>query len=216
MWELIATNGFDSCLTSQLFYSYGLVPYGLVHGAQLSFECTFPSPQLFGVYNPPAAYFTLLSSMFLHVSYAHIFGNMIFLFVFGPNIEVRFGRVRYLTTYLACGIAGAAATAALAYVTGSGLVSPEVGASAAISGVLAAYLVLLPRGKILSWIGILLIPISAYWFIGIWFVLQVLFQLGGIDTGVAYIAHIGGFALGLVLALIVRATRGPQPTDYEL
>jgi len=215
VWELVVTNSFSTCLTNQLFYSYGLVPYGLVHGAQLTFQCTYPQPQLFGVYNPPAAYFTLLSSMFLHVSVLHIFGNMIFLFVFGPNIEVRFGRVRYLSTYLASGIAGAAATAALAYATGSGLFSPEVGASAAISGVLAAYIVLLPRGKILAIIGFFLIPISAYWFIGGWFLLQVLFQLGGIDTGVAYVAHIGGFALGLLLALLVRGTaKGPQ--DYEL
>jgi membrane associated rhomboid family serine protease len=215
VWELIVTNSFDSCLTSQLFYSYGLVPFGVLNGNQLSVQCTFPQAQLYGVYNPPAAYFTLLSSMFLHVSVLHILGNMIFLFVFGPNIEVRFGRVKYLATYLVSGIAGAAATVVAALWTGSNLYVPELGASAAISGVLAAYLVLLPRGKILSIIGFFLIPISAYWFIGGWFVLQVLYQLGGIDTGVAYVAHIGGFAMGLVPALLIRGkVRGPQ--DYDL
>jgi membrane associated rhomboid family serine protease len=214
--ELVVTNGFDSCLTSQLFFSYGLVPYGVSNGAQLFFQCTFPQAQLFGVYNPPAAYFTLLSSMFLHVSYLHIFGNMIFLFVFGPNVEARFGRVKYLATYLASGIAGAIATIVVAVWTGSGLIVPEVGASAAISGVLAAYLVLMPRSKIISIIGYFIIPISAFWFIGGWFLLQVLFQLGGIDTGVAYVAHIGGFALGLVLGLALRATKGVQRSEYEL
>lgn len=213
--ELVYTNGFDSCLTSQLFYSYGLVPYGLLNNAQLSFQCTFPQPQLLGVYNPPAAYFTLLSSMFLHASYLHILGNMIFLFVFGPNIEVRFGRVKYLGAYLASGVAGAVATVVIALWTGSNLVIPEIGASAAISGVLAAYLVLLPRSRVISIIGFFIVPISAFWFIGGWFLLQVLYQLAGIDTGVAYVAHIGGFALGLIVALAVRGTaRGPQ--DYEL
>jgi rhomboid family protein len=213
--ELVYTNGFDSCLTSRLFYSYGLVPYGVLNGAQLSFLCTLPQPQLMGVYNPPAAYFTLLSSMFLHASYLHILGNMIFLFVFGPNIEVRFGRVKYLGAYLASGVAGALATVAIALWTGANLVIPEIGASAAISGVLAAYLVLLPRSRVISIIGFFLIPISAFWFIGGWFLLQVLYQLAGIDTGVAYVAHIGGFALGLIVALAVRGTvRGLQ--DYEL
>jgi len=214
--ELVYTKGFDSCLTSQLFYSYGLVPYGLLNNAQLSFQCTFPQPQLLGLYNPPAAYFTLLSSMFLHANFLHIFGNMIFLFVFGPNIEVRFGRVKYLGAYLASGVAGALATVAVALWTGANLVVPEIGASAAISGVLAAYLVLLPRSKIISIIGYFIIPISAFWFIGGWFLLQVLYQLGGIDTGVAYVAHIGGFALGLVLGLLVRETRGVQRSEYEL
>jgi membrane associated rhomboid family serine protease len=212
--ELVTTNGFDPCLSGQLFYSFGLVPYSVLHGAQLSLQCSTGNVYIIGY--SPTAYFSLLSSMFLHVSFLHIFGNMLFLFVFGPNIEARFGRPKYLGTYLACGLAGEAATIATALLTGSNdLYIPEVGASAAISGVLAAYLVLLPRSRVLSIIMFFLIPISAFWFIGGWFILQVLYQLGGIDTGVAYVAHFGGFALGLVIALAVRRTsRGSR--DDEL
>ena len=211
--ELITTNGLDSCLSGQLFYSYGLVPYSILHGAQLSLQCSTGNVYLTGY--SPSVYFSLLSSMFLHVSFLHIFGNMLFLFVFGPNIEAKFGRVKYLGAYLACGLAGGAATIAAAIWTGSSsLFIPEVGASAAISGVLAAYLVLLARSRILAIIMFFLIPIGAFWFIGLWFVLQVLYQLAGIDTGVAYVAHIGGFALGLVFALLLRERRPPlQDSD---
>ena len=213
--ELIYTDGFDSCLTGQLFYAYGLVPYGVLHQSQLFYQC---SPPGFGaVVNPTAAYSTLFTSMFLHASYLHIFGNMLFLFVFGPNVEALFGRGKYLVVYLASGLAGEAATIATAFWTGSNdLYIPEIGASAAISGVLAAYLLLLPRSRILSIIGYVVIPISAFWFIGGWFVLQVLYQAGGIDTGVAYVAHFGGFALGLVFGAVLRVARGPRDTEYEI
>lgn len=212
--ELITTGGLDSCLSGQLFYSFGLVPYSVLNGAQLSLQCS--SGNIYIIGHSPAVYFSLLSSMFLHVSYLHIFGNMLFLFVFGPNVEARFGRPKYLATYLACGLAGEAATMATALWTSSNdLYIPELGASAAISGVLAAYLILLPRSRVLSIIMFFLIPISAFWFIGGWFLLQVLYQLGGIDTGVAYVAHIGGFALGLIITLAVRGTTR-KTQDYEL
>ncbi|HMD79325.1 MAG TPA: rhomboid family intramembrane serine protease, partial [Nitrososphaerales archaeon] len=97
--ELIYTNGFDSCLTGQLFYSYGLVPFSVLNQAQLSLQCS--SGHVFVTGYSPAVYFSVLSSMFLHVSYLHIFGNMLFLFVFGPNVESRLGRVKYFGTYLA-------------------------------------------------------------------------------------------------------------------
>jgi membrane associated rhomboid family serine protease len=219
-WEIAVTNGFDSCLTEKLFYNYGFVPYSMINGTQLSFVCANP-PYLTGAYSP-TAYFSLLSSMFLHAGWAHIIGNMLFLFVFGPNIEARFGRVKYLAMYLGSGLAGSVATLIVALYTGStDLYAPAVGASAAISGVLAAYLVLLPRSRVLAIIGYFLLPVAAFWFIGLWFVLQVLFQFGGIDTGVAYVAHIGGFALGIALALILKATRAPEPgydlqPDYDL
>lgn len=211
--ELVYTNQFDSCLTGQLFYSFGLVPYSVLNGAQLSLQCS--SGSVFVVGHSLTVYFSVLSSMFLHASYLHIFGNMLFLFVFGPNIEARFGRGKYLGAYLACGVAGAAATILTAMWTGSNdLYIPEVGASAAISGVLAAYLVLLPRSRVLSIIGFFVLPISAFWFIGGWFLLQVLYQVGGIDTGVAYVAHIGGFALGLAFGALLKVTSESHEPDY--
>lgn len=211
--ELLYTNGFDACLEEQLFYTYGLVPYSLAYGVRLSLDCATGSLYMAG--SSPAVYLTLLTSMFLQTGYLHIFGNMLFLFVFGPNIEARFGRVKYLAAYLACGLAAGLTMFAISSISGPpDIYFPGVGASGAISGVLAAYLVLFPKSTIISWIGYFIMPVRAYWFIGGWFVLQVLYQLGGINTGVAYAAHIGGFMLGLGLAAIVRATS--RSTDAEL
>ena len=203
--ELVYTNGLDSCLESQLFYTYGLVPYSLTNGVQLSLQCS--TGFLYAAGSSPLVYLTPLTSMFIHSGYLHIAGNMLFLFVFGGNIEARFGRGKYLASYLACGLAGGAAMIATSLAAGPpNIYIPAVGASGAISGVMGAYLVLYPRNPIISIIGYFIVPVRAFWFIGAWFVLQVLYQLGGVDTGVAYAAHIGGFALGLVLAAIVRVS----------
>lgn len=210
--EFLYTNGFDACLEEQLFYAYGLVPYSLAHGVQLSFECASGSVYIVG--SSPTVYLTFFTSMFLQTGYLHIFGNMLFLFVFGPNVEARFGSLKYLATYLAYGLAAGLTMFAVSSIAGPpNIYFPGVGASGAISGVLAAYLVLLPKSTIISWIGYFIIPVRAYWFIGGWFVLQVLYQLGGINTGVAYVAHIGGFVLGLGLAAIVRATTKTTEAD---
>lgn len=202
--ELLYTNGLDPCLGSRLYYAYGLVPYSLTHGVQLTLQCS--TGDLYATGNS-LVYLTPITSMFIHTGFVHIGGNMLFLFVFGGNIEARFGRARYLASYLACGLAGGAAMVATSLAVGPpNIYVPAVGASGAISGVMAAYLVLYPRTRIISWILYFVFPVRAFWFIGAWFALQVLFQLGGVDTGVAYFAHIGGFALGLVVAAVVRAT----------
>ena len=208
--ELFYTNGLDPCLENQLFYSYGLVPYSLTSGIQLSLQCS--TGNLYAVGSSPVVYLTPITSMFIHSGFLHIAGNMLFLFVFGGNIEARLGRAKYLASYLACGLAGAVAMIATSLAVGPpNIYVPGVGASGAISGVMAAYLVLYPRAPIISIIGYFIIPVRAFWFIGAWFALQVLYQLGGVDTGVAYAAHIGGFALGLGIALLVRATsRGAE------
>lgn len=179
---------------------------------QLSLQCT--TGYLYTAAHTPLVYMTTVTSMFIHTGYLHIGGNMLFLFVFGGMIEARFGRVRYLASYLASGLAGGAAMLAISLAAGPPSVyDPAIGASGAISGVMAAYLVLYPRTPIISMIGFFIIPIRAFWFIGAWFALQVLFQLGGVDTGVAYAAHIGGFVLGLAVAMFVRATS--KDTGYE-
>lgn len=203
--ELLYTNGLNPCLEGQLFYTYGLVPYSLTSGVQLTLQCSTGSLYAFG--SSPTVYLTLFTSMFIHSGYLHIAGNMLFLFVFGGNIEAGFGRARYLASYLACGLAGGLAMTAFSLAAGPpNIYIPGVGASGAISGVMAAYLVLYPRTPIISVVGYFIMPVRAFWFIGVWFVLQVLFQLGGVNTGVAYAAHIGGFALGLGLAAVFRAT----------
>lgn len=211
--ELLYTGGLNPCLGSQLFYALGLVPYSIMNGVHVSLQCSTGS--LYATWHSPVVYLTLLTSMFVHAGYLHIFGNMLFLFVFGGNIEARFGRGRYLGSYLACGLAGGATMIATSVLAGPpNIYIPEVGASGAISGILAAYLVLYPKTPIISIIGYFIVPVRAFWFIGAWFALQVLFQLGGADTGVAYAAHIGGFVLGLALAAVVRtSTRANTPED---
>ncbi|HVP23188.1 MAG TPA: rhomboid family intramembrane serine protease [Conexivisphaerales archaeon] len=203
--ELLYTNGLDSCLSSQLFYNYGLVPYSVVNGVQLSYDCAADAVNVVG--SSPAVYLTPLTSMFLHAGFEHIIGNMWFLFVFGRNIEMRFGRAKYLGCYLASGLAGALAIILSAYAVGPpDIYIPGIGASGAISGVMAAYLVFYPKSQIITLAGYVIIPVRAFWFIGGWFLLQVIYQLGGLNSGVAYAAHIGGFLMGLLLAFVVKAT----------
>lgn len=202
--ELVYTNGLDPCLEGQVFYTYGLVPYSLINGTRLALQCSTDTLVTAG--SSPVVYLTLLTSMFLHADYLHILGNMLFLFVFGANIEDRFGRVKYLAAYLACGLAGGLAIVITSLAVGPpNIFIPGLGASGAISGVMAAYLVLFPNSTIISIVGYFVAPVRAFWFIGAWFLVQVLYQLGGINTGVAYVAHIGGFALGLGFAIIIRA-----------
>jgi membrane associated rhomboid family serine protease len=156
---------------------------------------------------PIPVYLTLITSMFMHGGLAHIFGNMLFLFIFGDNIEDRLGHFRYLIFYLVCGVlAGLAhvfATAALASDEASLLV-PSLGASGAISGVLGAYLLLFPMRRVVVLISWFVTAVPAFIAIGLWFVFQLISGLGVLGSGsqqggVAYAAHIGGFVAGLVL-----------------
>jgi membrane associated rhomboid family serine protease len=154
--------------------------------------------------SPPHAWLALASSMFLHGGLLHLGGNMLYLWIFGNNIEDAMGHARYLIFYFACGIGAALSQGMLNPASDV----PMVGASGAISGVLAAYLLIFPRARVtvIVPLGILLYPlkISALFVIGFWFVIQ-LFQAGMADPnepGVAWWAHIGGFSVGLVLAPI--------------
>lgn len=164
---------------------------------------------------PPAlpALVTLFSSMFLHGSFAHIGGNMLFLWVFGNNVEDALGRPRFLAFYLLTGLAAAAAQTGAALVADSrDLVIPMVGASGAISGVLAAYLVMFPRARVLTLVPIFIlirfVQLPASLFLGLWFVFQLLGAfLGDGGGGVAFMAHVGGFVAGLLLVLLWRPRR---------
>ncbi|MFL6369056.1 MAG: rhomboid family intramembrane serine protease, partial [Nitrososphaeraceae archaeon] len=146
-----------------------------------------------------------VTSMFIHGGIAHIAGNMVFLFVFGDNIEDRFGRVKYLLIYISWGIVASLVHSVYAVNTGTGVV-PAVGASGAISGVLGAYLVMFPRAKIFTVIMaffITTVRIPALAFIPFWFILQIIFALmGPSGGGVAYLAHIGGFVIGMATGYV--------------
>jgi membrane associated rhomboid family serine protease len=150
------------------------------------------------------AFLPLLTSMFLHSGLAHIAGNMLFLWIFGDNIEDYFGHLPYLFFYLVCGIG--AGVLHILFNLHSTL--PALGASGAISGVMGAYLLLYPRERILTLVFIFLVPIPAVIILGYWFLLQFLEGINALGTGasggVAWWAHVGGFLLGMLLTGMVR------------
>jgi membrane associated rhomboid family serine protease len=161
--------------------------------------------------NPIGDFPTLFSSMFMHVGWLHLGGNMLYLWIFGDNIEDRFGHIPFTIFYLLCGLA--ATFAQLAFNTGSDV--PNLGASGAIAGVLGAYILLFPQGKVRVLQGQQVIQVSALIVIGLWIVLQFFSGIGSIadtaDTGgVAYMAHIGGFLAGFGLTFLFRGRRGAQ------
>jgi membrane associated rhomboid family serine protease len=151
-----------------------------------------------------AAFLPLVTSMFLHAGVAHIAGNMLFLWIFGDNVEAAFGHLRYLLFYFVCGVG--AGVMHIAFNLNSHI--PALGASGAISGVLGAYIVLEPRNRILTLIFIFLVRVPAVVVLGLWFVLQFLSGIGSLGTsvngGVAVWAHIGGFLLGLFITLATK------------
>ena len=152
--------------------------------------------QLPALVPPP---FTILTSMFLHGGLVHLGGNMLFLWIFGNNVEDVLGRGRFVAFYLGCGIAAALAQVGVSVMTGD-LLTPMVGASGAIAGVLGAYLALFPGARVLTlvpiFIFIQLVWLPAGLLIGVWVVLQVLPMLFGAAGGIAYMAHLGGFIAG--------------------
>ena len=152
----------------------------------------------------------LFTSMFLHGGLMHLLGNMLFLYIFGDNVEDYFGHIGYLLFYLFCGI-------------GSGLVHvlfnlhstiPAIGASGAISGVMGAYIYLFPRAQVLTFFFIFLIPVPAFFILGYWFVFQFLEAVSGIggdpSGGVAVWAHVGGFLIGLVIVMLLGRRNQPR------
>jgi membrane associated rhomboid family serine protease len=146
---------------------------------------------------------TLVTSMFLHAGWGHLGGNMLFLWIFGDNIEHRIGHIRFIVFYLACGLA--AGIAHILFNSESNI--PTVGASGAISGVMGGYLLLFPRNRVyvLTWGGVATVP--AVLMLGLWIVVQFVNSVGSVaytpeteGGGVAYLAHVGGFVAGLALA----------------
>ncbi len=157
---------------------------------------------------------TLLTSMFMHAGWVHLGGNMLYLWIFGDNVEDRFGSVKFTVFYLICGLG--ATFAQLAFSLGSDI--PNLGASGAIAGVLGAYVLLFPQGKVRVLQGRVVTQVPALIVIGLWIVLQFFSGIGSIANsaetgGVAYMAHIGGFVAGFVLALFLRGNSTTQATQ---
>lgn len=165
----------------------------------------FFRPELYG-WTFGAAAFTILTSMFLHGGFLHLLGNMLFLWIFGNNVEDHLGSVGYLLFYLAAGVV---ATLAFTAVNASS-VSPLLGASGAIAGVMGAYLIWFPRARILSVVfPLFFLPfyLPAALVLAVWFVTQFFTDP---NSGVAWVAHVSGFAFGALVAMSLRDTRGPH------
>lgn len=169
--------------------------------------------------DPVGDFVTLFTSMFMHAGWAHLLGNMLYLWIFGDNVEDRLGHGLYLVFYLLCGLA--ATFAQMAISLGSDVAN--VGASGAIAGVLGAYLIMFPRGRVNVLLGRFVTPMSALIVIGFWILLQIFSQISVFSAssqgegGVAYMAHIGGFAAGVALTYLLGGNRRalPPSTPYR-
>ena len=209
VFVLLQRLGTDTDFT----YSFSTVPGEIMSGSDIQTEPRILETQtgqqlrIPGLGYTPFVYLTLITSMFMHGGIAHIGGNMLFLWIFGDNIEDRLGHVRYLIFYLVCGVIASLAhvftTAAFAGQR-QDLLIPSLGASGAISGVLGGYLLLHPARRVTVILFRFLTDVPAWVAIGIWFAFQLISGLGILGEGsqqggVAYAAHIGGFVAGLVL-----------------
>ena len=155
--------------------------------------------------DPSGEFLTLFTSMFMHAGWLHLIGNMLYLWIFGDNVEDRFGHGKFTLFYFLCGIA--AIFAQLAFNPDSNI--PNVGASGAISGILGSYLLLFPQGRVRVLMGQRVMHAPALLVIGLWIVLQLFSGFGSLEStgqqgGVAYMAHIGGFAAGCLLTFVFR------------
>jgi len=195
-WEVAVIGPsfeFTNQRAAMLFHQYGTVPSEITKGL---------IDKDYGVIQP------LFSSMFLHAGIMHLGGNMLFLYIFGDNIELKFGRSKFLLLYLFWGL-----VADFAHIMSDPLSQiPALGASGAISGVLGAYLILFPRAKIVTFIlmGFFtrMTRISAIWYLPFWFIFQNILPalVGSSGSGVAFLAHIGGFLIGLMSGYIYKKT----------
>jgi membrane associated rhomboid family serine protease len=212
-----ATTTAQLCSQQAFFDQYAAIPRELTTDHQLARVATGqpgPNPDTCYVSKPAyskSPFLSVLFSMFIHEGWLHLLGNMLFLVVFGNNIEDKFRKVPYLVFYLFCGYVAAYGFA----FANQSSVEPLVGASGAIAGVLGAYLVIYPRAKVWSLVPFLFfIPLRlpAWLVLGGWFVLQWAYSAGYAASGagsVAYLAHVFGFLTGAVVGLIVRATSPP-------
>jgi membrane associated rhomboid family serine protease len=202
---------FQGLGTNELFtYAFSTVPQEIATGEDLVRAVVIRDPtneQVVGQINlqptPISVYLTLITSMFMHGSIGHLLGNMLFLWIFGDNVEDDLGPGRYLLFYLVCGVLASLAHVVSTFVFDGNPYIPSLGASGAISGVLGGYMLFHPRRRVRVILGRMLTEVPAFVAIGMWFVFQLIASfgmLGGMEGGgVAYGAHIGGFIAGMVL-----------------
>ena len=206
-------GGDDNAFT----YAFSTVPQEIVTGTDIARAVPVGvDPQTgrqFGITlqpTPGSVYLTLLTSMFMHGGIAHIFGNMLYLWIFGDNLEDRLGHVRYAIFYIVCGV-----IASLSHVfMNADSYIPSLGASGAISGVLGAYLLMHPRRRVTVFLFRFLTEVPGFVAVGLWFAFQIISSLGVLGGGsqvggVAYAAHIGGFIAGLILIKLFAIGRAP-------
>jgi membrane associated rhomboid family serine protease len=204
-------------------YSFSTVPQEILTGTDVVTQESILSDPASGKryrvpglgVTPLSVYLTLLTSMFMHGGIMHLLGNMLYLHIFGDNIENLMGHLRYLIFYLTCGVLASLAHVFTSAALGADLLVPSLGASGAISGVLGGYFLLFPKRRVRVLIFRFISEVPALVAIGVWFAFQLISSLGmfsgGSGGGVAYGAHIGGFIAGLVLVklfLIGKDSRG--------
>ncbi len=193
-------------------YAWAAVPAELTSGEDISGRVNVPGGSFVLGPSPEPVYLTVISSMFMHGGWLHLGGNMLFLWIFGDNVEHAMGHLPFVLFYLGAGIV---ATVAHVFVQPDSLI-PLVGASGAISGVLGTYLVLFPANRVLVVLFYIAMWVPAVLVIGMWAVLQFINGLGQIamteqTAGVAYLAHVGGFLAGLAAGILLRLTgRAPS------
>lgn len=202
-------------------YGYSTVPGEILSGQDLVTRSRVVIDELTGQYVqiPGLApthinvYLTLITSMFMHGGLAHIIGNLLFLYIFGDNLEDAMGHSNYFFFYLLCGILAGLAHVFSTYFFGQNLFVPSLGASGAISGVLGGYLVLFPSRRVHVWLFFFFtISVPAFIAVGLWFVFQIVNGLGALGGdeaagGISYAAHIGGFIAGLILVKLFAGRR---------
>jgi membrane associated rhomboid family serine protease len=210
---------------------YAAIPYELTHPGKYCGLISLPTLEgqasqivcqgMHGVSGTPPnqlpTWETPFSSMFMHASFLHIFGNMLFLAIFGPNVEDAMGRLRFAIFYLLGGLAALGAQVLI----DPNSTAPTLGASGAIAAVLGGYLVLYPRARVLTLIFIVffvtIVEIPAVYLLGFWFLEQLYFGAAGLTSptsggsGIAYFAHVGGFVFGLVTIRLLARGAGPEP-----
>ena len=201
-------------------YAYSTVPQEIKTGVDIDKPVAIEIGEQRGTIDlqptPPTVYVTLLTSMFMHGGWMHLLGNMLFLWIFGDNLENRMGRFRYLIFYLVTGLAATLAHVFSTFAFGDNPFIPSLGASGAISGVLGGYLLLFPKRQVKVIMLRMLTTVPAIVAIGLWFVLQLIQAFGMLAAGpqsgggVAFMAHVGGFVAGLILVKLFAAGRNPE------
>lgn len=198
-------------LNDQVTFAYSAVPGEILTGQDIITQAKIATDPLTGQrFKLPGleptnipVFLTLFTSMFMHGGLAHLAGNMMYLWIFGDNIEDALGHLKYLLFYLLCGMLAGLSHVFSTLIFGQSLLIPSLGASGAISGVLRAYLRLFPGKGVHLWMFFLIVSVPAFIAVGVWFVFQVVNGLGALGGneagGIAYAAHIGGFIFGLLL-----------------